>query len=203
MKTFHTSTLFYGKYPYRVRFFRQSSYGDHGYQTGWTLHNCKEWLFNNSIDHKIYSTFRYKGRQKQPDTIVKVLSSVFVKTKIDFDRLISRWPDYIESITDPYSADHIDLLKNNLSTVLRKKLIYNKYRYAVIFYHDHWNESLSDLKDWIKNHLNGNDSSEEVKFVDKSWNPRLYLNNNNDLVLTKLTWADKIKDVQVVRLYDE
>jgi hypothetical protein len=203
MKTFHTSTLFYGKYPYRVRFSRQASYGEYGYQKGWTLYNCKEWLFNNSIDHKIYGTFRYKGRSKQPDTIVKATASVFVKTKTSFDQLVSRWPDYVESVTEPYSSDHVDLLKNNLSIILRKKLIYNKYRYSVIFYHDHWNESLSSLKEWIDANLNERLSSNDVKFVDTSWNPRLYLNNDDDLVLTKLTWADKIKDIQVVRLYDE
>ena len=130
-------------------------------------------------------------------------ASLFLRNKAEFDACLARWPESVDSVTEPYDPSHIDLLKDNTTVVIRDELIYRRFRYVVIFSRK-WNESIEDLSDWVKeSFLSRNEDRSPIKWKENGWNPRLYLSDEGDLVLTKLSWGEKIRNIVVVRTHDE
>lgn len=200
MKQTNTSKLFFGKYAYKIVFLRTSHLGDQNYHLGWTLTNCKQYCDHNNMSYKVYSRVRWHGKNKKT---VTTLASLFLEKKQDYDRCMSEWPDYIKEVVLPYSETHIDILKDNIKTVIREKLIYNKFRYVVTF-RTFYNEPTDDLNDWVDSNIVSQASSERpVKWSRSGWNPKLYLTQEDDLTLTKLTWHDSIYNITIYRTYDE
>ena len=60
-------------------------------------------------------------------------------------------------------------------------------------------EDISDFEDW----LNQNLTRDRAKYTTNGWWPRLYLSDDNDLVLLKLTWSEKINNLCIVYTFDE
>lgn len=116
---------------------------------------------------------------------------------------MAKWSSNIDSITEPYDLSHVDLLKNNTTIIIRDELIYRRFRYVVIFSRK-WDESIEDLSDWIKTtFLERKDDGSPIKWKGRGWNPRLYLSDESDLVLTKLSWGEKILKIAVVHTHNE
>jgi hypothetical protein len=148
----------------------------------------------------MYNRVRYQrlGRPRSPKTNVTIIASLFLRTKGEFDACVAEWSSYIESVTEPYDPSHVDLLKDNTTIVIRDELIYRRFRYVVVFTRQ-WNESIEDLSDWVSTtFLDRGDADPPVKWTARGWNPRLYLFDESDLVLTKLSWGEKIKNISVV-----
>lgn len=203
MKKSYTSKLFYRRYAFRILFTKCTTIGDPDYHKDWTVHNCKEWLESNHIEHRMYNKVRRTGRKNNPKTLVTVSSSLFLKNKLDFDHAVSKWKGNVDSVTCPYDESHVDILIDNTTVLIRKKLIYNRFRYIVVFRRK-WQESIQDLEDWIVPTLiQQQDEGREIKWVSNSWTPRLYLSDESDLVLVKLSWGERIKCVTLVKTIDE
>lgn len=190
MKILKVGKLFYGKFPYKVLFQRTERINDPSYHQGWTIFNCKTWLDENSIHHRMYSQV-LKKRLKS-GKMVTVKASVFLMKRDDVDALIKRWPSWAESLTEPFSEDHIDILRENTKIIIRKTLMYRRYRYVVRF-HRTWNDPLTDIDEWILNNLDSSD--QKIKWCKIRWNPSLYLSSESDLFLVKLTWTDRISEI--------
>lgn len=204
MKREHTSRLFYGKYPYRILFSRSAILADLD-GSGWTIHNCKAWLNDQVSDYRMYSRIRYQGRtsRRSPKTNVTILASLFLRTKSEFDSCVAKWSANIESVTEPYDPSHVDLLKDNTTIVIRDELIYRRFRYVVVFFRK-WNENIEDLSEWVTTtFLERGENEPPVKWKERGWNPRLYLSEESDLVLTKLSWGEKIRNISVVHTRSE
>lgn len=202
MQNTYTSKLFFAKYPYRLMLSRNTEIGDPGYHSGWTIHNCRAWLLDKNISHRIYGQVDYNGLKHDPSTKVTVKASIFLEKKEDFDACVEKWKIHAISSTVPYDQKHVDALKANSRILVREKLIYRKYRYVVVF-RRRWGEDVSDIAGWANGNLASSDGSGEWKMATSGWNPRLYLINEDDFVLTKLTWGDRIKEVMLVRIHSE
>ncbi len=203
MKRDYTTRLFYKKYPYRLMLERVTTANDVSYSNGWTHHGCKTWLVTNGVDHRIYSSVRYKGRKRSPSTTVVVTASIFLLNKDDFDQCVSKWQDYVKSATVPYDESHVDVLKDNTSVIIRERLLYKKYRYVIDFSRK-YGESLDDLIEWVSSAFAVEPGDVPPKLVTGGgWYPRLYLVKNEDLILTKLTWSERIHKSTMVYTYDE
>jgi len=203
MRTTYTSRLFYNKYPYKIVFVRNATIGDPDYHLGWTIHNCKCWLDINNIDHRMYNRIQYLGRHDHPKTKVVVTGIVFLSSKKSFDKVIRKWKSVVDSVVIPYDQSHIDVLKNNTKILIRSTYLYNRFKYVVTFTRA-WEESIDDLSEWIENSFLDRDQADgEIKYAKNGWNPRIYLTSEADLVLTKLTWGERIKEITVVCTIDE
>jgi hypothetical protein len=199
--------LFYGKYPYKILFLKKVTVGDPNYHQGWTVHNCKQWLDENNIENRMYNRIKYRGKKKNPKTMVNVTGSLFLSSKDDFDNAVLKWKNDIDSVVVPYDQSHVDVLKNNTTILIRSSYLYGRYRYVVTF-SKKWNESIDDLGDWVRKSFrdklgSSKNDSPSVKYQITGWFPRLYLVDEDDLVLTKLTWGDRIRDITVVCTIDE
>ena len=202
MKKSHTSRLFYGRFPYKILISRAALPNDIYYHLGWTIHGCQTWLAENNIEHRMYNQVKHTGKKKNKTEIVN--ASLFLRKKSDFDACIAEFEDNIVGTISPYDEKHVDVLLDNTKILIRSKLLFSKYRYVVIF-NRKWAESSDNITEWVKDTFSdpNDDKSLLVRYSVDGWNPRLYLTNESDLMLTKLTWSENIKEVTVICTYDE
>jgi len=202
MKRTHTSQLFYGRYPYRITIIAAIRNEASGSKSTWTVSGCKKWLQENAIDHKIRASFGgIRRRYKSKPLVLKC--NLFLRNRDDVDRCLGKWPTEVDSIVEPLADSHVAYLENNTATVIRKKLTYGKFRYVVRFGY-RYDQSADGLHEWVKQtFLDRPASDPPIKYRHSRWWPILYLADESDLVLTKLSWNDAIKTVTIIRTYDE
>jgi hypothetical protein len=192
----HTTKLFYKKYPFKLAVVRKVMKTDPDYYQGWTVDNAREWLRDNGIDdYKMYNRIINKRARKNP---IIIRSSLFIKTRAEFEKCLAAWKANVVEITTPYKDEHIQFLTANTEIIIRQKLIYKKFRYVIVIKR-HWQEDLSDFENW----LNDNFTRETAKYTTSGWWPKLYLQNDNDLVLLKLAYGEKISKLSIVYTIDE
>jgi len=179
---------------------RSSKMGDPDFHSGWTVHNCRGWLIETGVDHRMYNQVRYKGKGRKE---VLVKASLFLNSRHDFDACIAKFGSNVDSVISPYDDAHVDILKDNTTIVVRDRFLYGKYKYAVTFKRS-WQENIDEIDSWIvSNFLQNTISTTPSKWHPGGWNPRLYLVDDADLMLIKLTWGERIKNITVVCIYDE
>jgi len=198
MQHYYTSKLFYGKYPYKITLARTRISNDPDFNIGWTVHAANVFLKLENIVHRLYTQIRGNDAD-----VSVVTSNLFLSNQHDFDRCVAMWKPYVQSITSPYNEDHIDVLKNKTEIIIRDRLIYRKYRYIITFKRK-YKEDISDLTEWVCNTFATSPSSvADAKWVVSGWNPKLYLKNDTDFVITKLTHSDRIRSILVICTFDE
>ena len=198
MQKNYTSRLFYKKYPYKITFHRTGNIDSKSWMKEWTPHNCIKLLERKKIDFRVYTKIKIQKRKRQ----VTVNMSLFVGNQDEYDYCIKKWNKFIDSVTEPYNQTHVDILKDNTHIVIREKLIYQRYKYVVNFRRT-WRLNVDDINAWIASNFKNALAIQAAKYVGYGWNPRLYLANEEDLVLVKLTWAERIRQITVVRTLNE
>lgn len=200
MKRNHTSKLYYGKYPYKIVLARSAKLGDPDFNSGWTVYNAEKFLTNNCIDHRMYNQVFHTGKK---ETLVTTNSSLFLCTQADFDRCMGEWPAYVQSVTVPFKEEHVDILKDRTEIIVRSSLVYKRFKYIVVFKRE-YRDDMVDVTNWINDSFNLYPSkTATARWSNTSWWPRLYLTNESDLMLTKLTYGERIKGITVVCTFDE
>lgn len=193
----HTSRLFYGRYPYKIEMSRKSAIGWSDFNSGWSVSRCEQWLAARQADHRFYTQIRTARNKKN----VHVKCSLFLRDKAHFDACLANFKDNIDSIVQPFDDSHVDLLQENTSVEIRTKLLYRRYRYVVTF-RRHYMEPIDDLEQWI--HANVlQDGQQQAKWEPLGWSPRIYLSDESNLMLIKLTWSERIRNIKIVYTYDE
>ena len=197
MERNHTSRLFFGKYPYKIEISVKGGKYDPPNHTIWTVMGAKKFLKSQSIANRMYSSFTSVNKIRTTET------SVFLSNKADFDRCVNLWQTYIKSVTEPYKEEHVNFLAENTEIILRPTLIYRRYRYIVLFKRA-FKEDLSDITTWVNDTFTTYPSkSATAKYLLSGWNPRLYLVDESDLMLTKLTYGERIRSITMICIFDE
>jgi len=209
MQIFKTSKLFFGKFPYKI-VLSKSGNADHPmWEHGWTPKYCHKWIKDNKISHRVYTKMN-SGRVKTRH--VSMFMSIFVENEADCKKILSQFSKNVASVTKPVDITHIDVLKDNTNIIIRNSLLYKRFRYVVCFtkkYHylqqvfeeDELNLWMSE--NFLKDVKDGEIKWDRFKWHQSGWNPRLYLSDEDDLVLVKLTWAERIRSITIVHTYDE
>lgn len=215
-QTFHTTKLFHKKYPYKVAISKMSKSPIKIDNVGWSIDNCKDWFSNSKItDFRLYNKIRvlYNGalyisgrfsKKEINRSKLFLTASIFLKTKSDFNAFIKKYEADIDSVTVPINNNHISVLESDRSIVVRKTLLYKKYRYVVKFKFKYRHGVTNDvinvtIADWIEeNFLTVN--------TDCKWDNygrNLYFNGEDNLMLIKLSQGDEIKTITEIRTFDE
>ena len=195
----YTSHLFYKKFPYKIKLVRQGNVNSTSWSAGWTPQKSLTWLNKKHITYKSKSWVKRSRKTGK----ITVTISIFLENSIDFDLCQSKWKKYIVSITKPYDQNHEDLLKNNEKLIIRKQLVYGKFRYIIKF---KWSRFLimdHKLSDWLKENIAAIDYGNCIKCKVNGWSPRIYTSSLSYLTLIKLVWSDHILEIVFVQTLDE
>ena len=197
MKEEITTKLYYGRYAYIVIL-------DHKYGN---IEKVTKWLKKQDIDFKL----RSKGKRSPLHTYWyysinknrKVYTKIFVRGQEDFDKICAKYKSLVYGVTKPQNEQHEEILNNLMNVIYQDKLLYNKYSYVVNFKGAY--ES-NDVGRWV-NQFVKDAPAENLRKIQRNlytWNPssRLYLSAEEDVVLVKLTWSDKIKSITHIQTFD-
>jgi hypothetical protein len=200
MQRFFASKLYYKIFPYKITFERTAtlSNGKKQWGNGWTPQKCVKWIDQKNWAHRIKTKISVKKRIKQ----VSVTMNLYLETRQAFDSCMQKYSKYITNITAPHDDSHIDLLKNNNHIVIRKNLLYKKFRYVVNFRRT-WHTPIDDIDDWMQENYAKLMHNGHIKWVSNGYNPRVYLANEEDLVFVKLTWGERIREITTIHLLAE
>jgi len=200
MEHHYTSKLFYKKYPYKILITHTYLESTPDKMLDWTVSNANKFLKSLGIKYRMYNQVVYK---KKKQTLVTVTSSLFLESKQDFDVCYNKWKDLIQLVVAPYKEEHIDFLKDNTEIIIRDTLLYRRYKYVVLFRRA-YKEDISDLDNWVdQSFITTPAKKSNAKWLSNSWWPRLYLSEDSDLVLTKLTHGDRIRSITMICTFDD
>jgi hypothetical protein len=198
IKTNYSSKLFFGKYSTKITVStvvpskKRYNYGYPKPPEVFVIHDwCKDNFEESYLikDHFIKTTNDLQYHQM-----------VYTSSLVDKNKLILEFGTRILEITHPLNLDHEKSLDVRNLVVVRKNLLFNKYKYSVYFKYDPTHETW----DWLKNFFQ---DETDYKLVPSSnditsypvW-PRIYLTDDTHLMSLKLMWQERIDYIKTVEL---
>jgi len=140
-----------------------------------------------------------------PDRKIRGLYSVYLADDAVFDALLSS--DLAEMITwvsKPASKLHKELLLSNTEIIIRDTLLYKRFRYKINFSCGWKRESYKELVYWLNNSFAEKKHGRKGEWLLQGrWSPSLFLVDESDLVLVKLSQSELIVSVTRVDLFTE
>ena len=191
MKINYTSKKFFKKYVYKLVFEVNATRPFSRYfGIAAELNSIPRWIEQNlaNLDCKI--TNRYQSGNGND---VKYHQVVYLNDDTAKHCLQQQFAVCLIDVWQPLDQSHASELEiRNLLTV-RNSLLFNKYKMAVYFKYDRRGEVYTWLRDYFA-------SSNTAKVSGDSRWPRLYLNDDGEIAVIKLSWPDSIDYVKRVIL---
>lgn len=138
-------------------------------------------------------------------TSIEVKFAVYLNDEQACDYFINNYPTYLSHLTTPLSNEHKELIKSKIEIEIRDKLIYNRFKYKVLFKTTgRMYEKKQEIKDWISTAFETKVNSRKGDYllVDH-WLLTLYLTTKEDLTLVRLCLSDNITSIIQVDTVDE
>lgn len=198
IKTNYSSKLFFGKYSTKITVStivaskKRYTYGYPKPAEVFVLHN---WCKDNFQD-----AFIIKDHFIKTNNGLEYHQMVYTSNAQDKNALIGQFSSQVLEITQPLNSDHEKSLEVRNLVIVRKNLLFNKYKYSVYFKYDPTHETWNWLKTFFKD-------EEGYKLVPAAndltaypvW-PRVYLVDDTHLVTLKLMWQERIDYIKTVEL---
>ena len=194
MQINYTSKLFYKKFPFKITFLINVQ--NLSKKTFWDRYTAPEllalptWCNDNLKDHDHKIQNRYQRKDKHEAVYHQL---VYVKDAQTKDLLLANFGHAVLNVSQPLDNSHALNLEVKNVIEVRDNLLFKKYRYGVYFKYSRTNE----LFNWLLDYFDGNLAA---KVSGSRYWAKLYLMDDADITMVKLTWPDKIDYVKSVRL---
>lgn len=190
MKINYVSKKFYGQYVYKlVLNIVASKITSRYFGPAPELLALPHWLANNNhTDHKIRNRFQSSNGSSAVYNQIVYVSDSDLK-----DALIKQFAGNITEVWQPLNKEHEQALEVRNVFEPRQDLLFKKYKYAVYFKYNRRGQ----VFEWL-NDLFG--SNENAKLTGSSYWPRLYLSDDCDITMIKLSWPDSVSYIKTVLL---
>jgi hypothetical protein len=196
MERYYTRKLFFKKFAYKILIAKT---GDSNWHSGYTIKDARQFFKDNNIEKRMYNQVVYARDYVTPITET---SSVFLKNRRDFNLCLDKWRSDVQSITAPYKDEHVQFLTENSEILIRKTLLYRRFRYVIEFKRS-YKEDITEFEKWLHESFSFTGDDISARYSTGSWWPKLYLRDEADFVLTKLTYGDKISSITIIYTFDE
>lgn len=194
-----TQKLFYNRFTHciKVNFINDKNFLKSGDQR---LADIKTWLTDNSVAHRTRIDWQIIGKGLK---IVDVTMGIYMSDATAFEQLMNKYSHLIKWASKPTDDAHRDLLLNKTEIEFREKLYYKKFRYKILF-NPVSSNARSELIDSIHKMMpdKENGRARDYVFIN-NWSPALYIQNDEDMVLFKLSMSENIRRITRVELFEE
>jgi hypothetical protein len=195
MKINYTSRLFFQKFYFKVEILTicnsTNRYNNYTGEKCQELSELRNWCKGNFKTGEYRISDYYNG--KSVDGLVMFLQTVYLLNSLQKDKIIQKFGNSIQSITQPFDSEHQEQLDFRNEIVYRKNLIYKKYKYAVYFKYDRKNEIWKWLCEYTQD-------EKDMLINPGYFSPVVYMKDDEHLVMIKLSWSEKIKSIKTVHL---
>lgn len=213
----YTSKLFYNKYAWKIVLtlfsFRpplkqkRISAATRRRQTTVTrkamLAPILTWLSTNyPTNYRLLTSWRVITTTSPKETYDVCQLTVFISSQDAYDACLEKFECILYSTMAPANANHIDLIQQGAHIEVRDDLYYNKFRFKVSFWGGWWGKSREEIIESIQTQLH-DDTKDEQQYRMVKANCTLYLKDQSDFMLIKLSLSPKIRETKVVSLFSE
>jgi len=125
---------------------------------------------------------------------------IYINEEEHLNAILEFYKNIVEEVRKPLSNEHSIALYNERITV-RKQVFWNKFRYKITLgWREFDNLSPAERRDLNEfcNNIEGNN-----RYNLHAFSRTIYLNEEEDVVLFKLSYSELIKELLIVKTYDE
>jgi len=201
MITVPTQKLYFGKFLYCLKFrivgTREENLGP---RDNTVIAGIKNLLAGSGSGYRSRLDWHFADRKT-----INVIFSVYISDDQLFETLKkSQYAGMIAWISKPASQLHKELLLSNTEILLRDNLLYKRFRYRIDLRVGFRREKAEELVRWVNNNFEGRPAGRKGDYMlSGNWNMSLYLIEESDLVLVRLSQSENIRSVMRVDLFSE
>lgn len=171
------------------------------------LFDIRRWLSENCRHgHRTYASWRRKladGKNGESKTFVHVCYfNLYLRDRGEFEAFLEEYRDKAIGIMFPLNDDHEELLKSGTHVEIRDKLFYHRFRYRINFRGGWGGHGRKNIIETVKTHLHDPDRRKQ-DYLLSSNDCTLYLKNQQDLMVIKLSMSDLITKITMVNTLSE
>lgn len=201
MITVPTQKLYFGKFLYCLKFRIVESRGEDTMpRTNTSIKGLKKLLSDSGSLHRTRLDWHFADRKT-----INVIFSVYISDDALFNAILdSEFLPLLSWVSKPASTLHKELLLSNTEILLRDNLLYKRFRYRVDLRVGFRREKAEELARWVTNNFDGRPAGRKGDYMlSGTWNLSLYLIEESDLVLVRLSQGENIRSVTRVDLFSE
>lgn len=189
MITAPTQKLYFNKFMYAVKF---DILGDKNVSVrdNLMIKQIKKRLKDSGVPHRTRIDWNFTK------TDISISLSAYINDDKMYEELMKLYPQQIKWTSKPISDKHKHLLQDKVEILIREKLLYNRFKYKVIF-KTGWNRrDYKEIHDWIFSTFEDRKHGKSGDFlVTGYWIISLYLTNNEDLMHVRMCLSDNITNI--------
>ena len=144
--------------------------------------------------HRTYSTYARSSERPRKRNSVRIYAR-----SADYKLILETWGDRVTMVRTPMNETAEAELLSGITLNIRDTLYWNRYRYAVHFYCKAGPRS--GLRKWVENSL-GKDKR-AVRLGRGNYHPILYLRDDSDLVMVRMSEPDLITSISKIYTHKE
>lgn len=192
-----TQKLYFNKFVYCIKFDLTISRGV-GVQDNIFIKQIKKTLKDKGIPHRSRLDWYVQTEA------IKINFGVYLSDENSYNELLTKYSKQIAWTSKPISIKHKDLLESKVEVIVREKLLFNRFRYKVLFRTGWRREYSNEIKEWVNSNFEHKIHGKKGDYMlSGSWMITLYLTNDEDLMLTRLCMSEYISHiVQIDTLKD-
>lgn len=198
-----TQKLYYNRFLYNIKFKITEDYKNStGVRNNSLLREIKKYIKDHCSASRSRIDWHVGGARG--NQYFDITLSIFFNESTIYDDLCSKYNSIISWASKPLNDKHKELLQHKVEIIFRDKLLYNRFRYKIGMKVGWRKEHLEEIKSWLDNQFEGRICSRKGDyFFAGSWVWTLYLIDDADLMLVKLSLSEYINHVvRVERLID-
>lgn len=126
MITAPTQKLYFNKFIYSIKFDILIN-REESVRSNATIKQIKKKLKDSGIDHRTRLDWNIT------QTHINISLSAYLSDDAMYEELMTLYPKQIKWTSKPISEKHKDILQDKIEVLVRDKLLYNRFKYKVIF----------------------------------------------------------------------
>lgn len=202
----HTTKLFFNRFAYQVTL--KLSYGSDtvlgSSDRAARVLTYKDWLkVNCTGSHKTNASWVVSYDMDQPNKAMQTCRMrVYLENANDYEAFIETNRDHVESIKKPANKHYEDMIRSGIVLDIRNSLYYGRFRYKMHF-RKWWDASVrKQISLMVRDRIHDRTKKRQDYLISR-YGASLYLANESDMVIIKMTMPDMISKVVVVATESE
>lgn len=197
----HATKLFFNRFAYQVTLklsYASTEVIDRKDRVSKTI-PYKDWLSSNCTgSHKTNSSWSVSYDMDDPSKMIQTCRMrVYLENSGDYESFIDANRDTVESVKKPANKHYEDLIKSGVVLDVRNSLYYGRFRYKLHF-RKWWDASVrKQISLTVRDRLHDRAKKRQDYLISR-YGASLYITNESDMVIIKMSMPDMISKVVVV-----
>lgn len=186
-----TQKLYFKRYTHCVKMHITKVKSKFDIRDNKIIGEIRKFLSGLNSSYKTRLDWGFNDKQK-----IEIVFSVYLSDTDDYEQIMKKYEKIITWVSKPISEEHKQLLASNTEIIFRERLLFNKFRYKILLNVGWKREYYNEIKEWVKNQFGHKPEGKKGEYMlGGYWSPTLYLIEDDDIMMVKLSLSDRIRSV--------